>query len=167
MSSWLRHFAARDAEPAAKIEILEDRRLLSAQFDTLALLDGDALAGPAVLASANTGVRAAIKNVVGRYKGTVKINGVPQAIPASLNIKKQTADGKLSGTISSVGLGVTNFAVKGTINNKGVFTTTYNKGGVTGSLSGKVAKSGALKGTFAAKYQGINVTGTFSFTKLT
>jgi hypothetical protein len=169
MRMWLGNNSFR-TEQRPQFEPLEDRRLLSAgvAFPSLVAYPGVDGSGQDTQAAVPLLVtRAAPKNVVGKYTGTFKITGYPQTVPANLNIKKQTAAGKVSGTISSPGIGIVNFAVKGTIDSKGNFNVTFNKNGISGNITGKVSKSGGLGGTFTAQSGSVlNVGGKFTFNKV-
>ena len=58
------------------------------------------------------------------------------------------------------------FSLKGTINAKGKFNASgKDSNGDTGTLTGKVTKSGGLTGQFAADVYGGSLTGTFNFAK--
>jgi len=160
----LERFASHEpAETPALLESLEDRRLLSA--DVLSVYPAVGTAAETLVAPAAV-ANAAVINVVGRYTGTFKVKGIPQAIPAELNIKKQSAKGVITGTISSPGIGITNFAAKGNIDKNGNFTISFDKNGIKGTIKGKVAKNGNLSGTFTADAPPAKAAGTFAFTKV-
>jgi hypothetical protein len=106
---------------------------------------------------------------VGTYKGTVKASILPIAVPATLVITSVKPDGTVTGKISAPYVGVKSFAVRGTVNSKGVFTVTYNKNGISGTISGSKKSNGHLTGKFNGKgvYQSmpLRVSGTFDFKK--
>jgi hypothetical protein len=126
--------------------------------------------GAAPLRSAAIVTTRAVPNLVGKYSGTITANGLPVAVPSTLIISSQKPDGTITGKISVPKVGMKNFAVKGTMNNKGVFTIKYDKDGLKGTIQGARKGNGHLVGTFSgsATYQGLplSVSGKFDYTRV-
>ena len=139
--------APASMQSLARVESLESRQFLSGAMDVL-----DAPAGDEpmlAMVAAPSGTTTTAPNVVGKYRGNVAYQN--QKIRVNLVISRQTADGKIKGSVSSPLLGSTKFSAKGTIKPNGKFTVNFGSDriGVNGSIKGtRNADNGSLKGTF-------------------
>ena len=142
------------ATPAARpmIDVLEDRRLLS-----VSVLDHDVAPMPADTSSMT--VSAAALSLKGTYKGGLKITGLPQAIPLTMIIKRQTASA-VKGTLSAAGTAPTAFSSK--LKNGNTISGNFSQAGATGTFTIQFSATGKASGTLNLLYNGQKITGTIT-----
>jgi hypothetical protein len=168
--------AVRLAEPRRPtfVEGLEDRQFLSVAAGDCPLTH-DTEPSAAITMAADTGGAHLlgtpdVSGILGTYKGKVKVPTKRKALKSTVKITAVTPidqdTGKITGTISVDGLGISKFTLKGKLHvDTHSFSFSYKKGNVSGSLNGTYDDYDHSEGTFVVKVGTHKTTGTFSYDK--